>query len=95
MDQDAESSTFPVGALFQNADDFGTDAVDQSRWDFVSDSMNGDEVARERTAVSERALLGWAGEKSGLTIGYFSSFGESQALSETHKWPFMAPNRSI
>jgi hypothetical protein len=70
MDQDAESSTFPVGTLFQNADDFGTDAVDQSRWDSVPDSLDGDEVARERTAVSERALLGWAGEKSGLTIGY-------------------------
>lgn len=35
--------------------------------------------------VFERALPGEATEKSCLSIGYSPPFGESQALSETHK----------
>jgi hypothetical protein len=45
--------------------------------------------------VFETALLGWAAEKSGLSIGYSLHFGESQALSEMHKWPIMPPNGAI
>ncbi len=43
----------------------------------------------------ETAQPGDAAEKSGVSIGYFPPYGESQGLLEMHKWPFMPPNGAI
>jgi hypothetical protein len=45
--------------------------------------------------VFDTALLGRAAEKSGLTIGFSLGFGESQARSEMHNWPFLPTNGVI
>ena len=39
--------------------------------------------------------VGDAAEKSGVSIGYFPPYRESQGLLEMHKWPIMPPNDAI